>query len=128
MLSGNSGEGSPQNPWNNGQSPPEEHWTLIKDTKFEPSHYSHLFHLHIQLASSMNYITWMKTLESALDMEELLGYVDGCIAKPTDPTQAKRWKKADACVCIILINTMEESVNAQLSHLTSAADIWTKAQ
>ena len=60
-------------------------------------------------------------------MEELLGYVNGSIAKPTDPTQAKRWKKADACMHIILINTMEESVNAQLSHLTSAADIWTEA-
>jgi hypothetical protein len=59
---------------------------------------------------------WMKTLESALDMEDLLEYVDGSLAKPEEPTTTKLWKKADAFVHIVLINTMEDGVNAQLSH------------
>ena len=61
----------------------------------------------------------MKMLELALDVKDLLRYANGSIAKPMDMMIARQWKKADASVCIILIN-------AQLSHLTSAADIWAK--
>jgi hypothetical protein len=70
----------------------------------------------------------MKTIESALEMEDLLEYINGDLSAPTDPKSSKLWKKANACVQLILINTMEESVNAQLSHLTSAKAIWDEAR
>ena len=107
------------------------HWTLTSQDKFEPSNYSHILRLHIKLASSSNYVTWMKTIESALDMEDLLEYAEGTVIKPDStllPIMAKKWKKVDALVRIILINAMEESVNAQLSHLTTAAEIWAEAR
>src|SRR3981081_3713525 len=108
---------------------PDSHWTLANDSKFDTSKYSHLFRITtFRLQSSANYISWMTMIQGALRMEDLFEYIDGTLPKPSDEKLIPRWNKANALVALVLNTTMAEYVNLQLSHFSSAAEIWSEAR
>ena len=70
----------------------------------------------------------MTMIQGALRMEDLFEYIDGTLPKPSDEKLIPRWNKANALVALVLNTTMAEDVNLQLSHFSSAAEIWSEAR
>ncbi|KAG2073033.1 hypothetical protein BDR04DRAFT_961388, partial [Suillus decipiens] len=101
------------------------HWTLRKTIK--ASRYHHLLRLPHKLSPS-NYITWMTTMEAALETADLLDYCTGEVTTSTSDSSKvqKHWVKANALIRSILTANMTEEVIWQIGHIKSS-EIWSEA-
>lgn len=69
--------------------------------------------------------TWFRSMKTALRAKVKLGSIDGSIKKPkSDSPDYQHWEKADSMVMAWIINSVDPSLHASISHATTARDTW----
>jgi hypothetical protein len=108
-----------------GKAPAKRHWSL--DTTVDPTKYLGLLRLPRKLEST-NYVAWMTTMESTLQMSRLHEYCLGVVKKPTDEDGAVNWECTNALVRSILTTNMDDEIVSQIGHHAIASEIWIEAR
>jgi transposase InsO family protein len=75
-----------------------------------------------------NWIVWSGRMRRVLSLADLEEYVDGKIACPKDPIQAKNWKFNDMYAQTLIMNNISELEMIHVGHCKTANLMWTELQ
>lgn len=71
-----------------------------------------------------NYATWVRGISKALNAKNKLGFVDGSMPAPTDPSLYASWKRCDDLVGSWILNSVHPDLRASCMYADSSYTIW----
>lgn len=71
-----------------------------------------------------NYASWACGISKALNAKGKLGFIDGTLLPPSDPTEWARWKRCDDLVGSWILNSVHDSIRRSCMFSDSAFAIW----
>lgn len=72
-----------------------------------------------------NYLTWSMSMKTLLRAKTKLGFINGSIKKPkSESPDYQHWENVDSMVMAWIINLVDPSLQASISHATTVRDIW----
>ncbi len=83
----------------------------------------HHHRLNVKL-DGKNYFLWASYVKIFLEGQELWGYIDGSITKPTAGSTSSKWTTNNAKIKTWLMESVEASIAINLSPLQNAKDMW----
>jgi hypothetical protein len=83
----------------------------------------HHHRLNVKL-DGKNYFLWASYVKNFLEGQELWGYIDGSITKPTAGSTSSKWTTNNAKIKTWLMESVEASIAINLSPLQNAKDMW----
>jgi hypothetical protein len=83
----------------------------------------HYHRLNVKL-DDKNYFLWASYVKIFLEGQELWGYIDGSITKPTAGSTSSKWTTHNAKIKTWLMESVEASIAINLSPLPNAKDMW----
>ena len=81
-------------------------------------------HSSVKLSSS-NFPAWQVQFNALLVGYDLIGYVDGTTASPTQTDPAyKRWKRQDQLILHAIISSVDPSIITMLGNVKTSKQAW----
>ncbi|XP_026378207.1 uncharacterized protein LOC113272609 [Papaver somniferum] len=76
------------------------------------------------LLTDDNYCIWERGIRKAISAKSKLGYIDGTITKPTDPTDLLHWTRADDLVSSWVEKSVDPVIKSSVMSFPSAREQW----
>ncbi|KAF7834532.1 uncharacterized protein G2W53_009391 [Senna tora] len=71
-----------------------------------------------------NYWPWSIGIRTALEAKDKIGFVDGSIKPPEDPSEHRKWKKADSMVKSWLTNSISKEISKLFIFCLTSKALW----
>ncbi|KAF5442201.1 hypothetical protein F2P56_034888 [Juglans regia] len=79
-----------------------------------------------ELLTTENYVTWARTMRRALNIKNKLGFLDGKIPKPTDPSHPlfAPWDRCNDMIISWIQHSVSIEHRSTIAYADTAANIW----
>lgn len=71
-----------------------------------------------------NFHHWSRSVQIVLSAKLKLGFIDGSLEQPTNPTQLALWKRSNDLVISWILNFVSSKIRKSVVYLTTAKQIW----
>ncbi|KAJ7950833.1 UBN2_3 domain-containing protein [Quillaja saponaria] len=103
-----------------------------KATKVDSPYYLHpsdhpglVFIMHPLAENGENYFTWRRSMMTALESKNKVGFVDNSITKPyINSPDFQSWVKCNAIVLSWLTNSLTKEIQSSAAHTETASELW----
>nr|KYP62190.1 hypothetical protein KK1_016715 [Cajanus cajan] len=99
----------------------------IQIDQHDPLFIHHVYHPSQSPVStplnSDNFGSW-RSVAIALESKNKMGFADGSILKPTNPTKLSLWKRNDSIIRSWLLNPVNKDIATSVIYSSTAAILW----
>ncbi|KAF7840943.1 uncharacterized protein G2W53_003241 [Senna tora] len=71
-----------------------------------------------------NYFGWSIAVRTALEVKEKVGFIDGSLPEPQDPTEYKKWKAVDSMIKSWIRNSLTKELAETFVCCLSSKSLW----
>lgn len=79
---------------------------------------------HVEKLTEGNYESWRMQMKSVLIFNDLWGYVDGAIGRPTDENGQTQWKIKDEKALALIILSVSKNELGHIRRMTTSKAAW----
>ncbi|KAG5001370.1 hypothetical protein JHK82_022533 [Glycine max] len=71
-----------------------------------------------------NFGSWRRAVVIALESKNKMGFIDGLILQPQDPTKLSLWKRNNSIVRSWLLNSVNKEIATSVIYSSTTAILW----
>ncbi|KAF7816125.1 uncharacterized protein G2W53_030094 [Senna tora] len=71
-----------------------------------------------------NYLAWSTAIKTSLEAKDKIGFVDGSLPPPEDPTEFKKWKTVDSMIKSWIVNSTSKELAKNFIYCQTSKALW----